>query len=640
MKTKVLALILAILCLSMSVVGCDKGCTEHVDENKDAKCDNCEAAMVCTEHVDEDENLACDVCAADLTPACEKHVDANADEKCDNCKAVVCKEHKDENADNLCDACGGAVVTVSVQVAPTEEERVDMVVATIPTDVSLDAYLNTSVQAGVEYGKAQEIEYNERLGFFALTIEESDRFSTYTVSNLKTGETVFTRTNSYSLNSDTSCYVELNEYYFTVVEHYFGEIETKTTYEYYSYKANSNPFYVDIVSAEDEFDGVYGEEIDSYDGVAYYKLSIGDRVFIFAPETYELIFADMDAKVFADRPSFDVTNDTYGYIYTGDKIYVYDLSKWIDCVYVYEIPSYADEFDWYVLANGNILFQMTIELNNSAVSYDFLEYGSKYDLVTALIDLDAKSVKEVEFGYYISGVQTDNYPSIIKDTTPNLAVVYSIVNDRVDSSAMKILALDNDLTVLYDFDQTLDLSAYANIVAVGENLFMVERYLGGQYVTEIVNEKGEHVNYLPESAYYNGVWVEYNGKYYNVKMELILDPEADGYYAVSYGARYVILEKYNEETEVYDYFCFNGTGSPKKIQEDIVSYDWHELGYVLVVKIVDDEDNDAYEYRLYGTNQKLIATSDVPFNGSVNWLDEDCTVGIFSDWNGNTYLVK
>ena len=64
MKIKAIALILCIiLCFSMLTVGCaKKECVEHVDENKDAKCDVCEAEVACEKHVDEDKNWVCDVC--------------------------------------------------------------------------------------------------------------------------------------------------------------------------------------------------------------------------------------------------------------------------------------------------------------------------------------------------------------------------------------------------------------------------------------------------------------------------------------------------------------------------------------------------------------------------------------------------
>ncbi len=635
MKTKVLALILAILCFSMSVVGCSTECTEHIDENKDAKCDKCEAEVACAEHVDEDKNLACDVCKADLTPACPKHVDENNDKQCDSCKAKLC-DHKDENADNLCDACGGAIVAVNVQVPPVKEDRVEMVVGTVPNDVSLDSYVNTAPEADAEYA-AEEVAYDYRVGYFAYSKEttENGLASTYTITNLLTGDVVYTKT-----VADTDAYnIYLADFYFYVVTS-VGELETMvTTYEYYSYAGDR--FYKDTVSLEDGYDACFEDyAYDNDQELAYYKLYIGDLVYIFAPETYELLFKDMDVKHFVDRPVFDVTNEDYGYIEMDDQLYVYDLSKWIDCVYAHDIPSYAEYFRWFVLEDGNVLLQWSVQLNDTAVTYDFLDYGDKYDMVTALIDLEEKKTEEVEFGYEISDVRNDGYPSVIKESTPNLAEVYPIINDRVDYSAKKLFAIDNDLTILYDFDQTLEISKHLVVASAEENLFLVQKMFGGRVVIEIVDEKGEHVNYLPEGAYYNGKWIEYDGKYYTLKMELILDPAKDGYYTEVEGTGFAIFGKYDEAAAKYEYFYFDGEGTPAKIGMNVaVAYN-HELGFVLVVETLDEENNPTYECRLYNANNTLILVSDSNIDGYVNWVDTEATVGVLYDQTGNRYLVS
>ena len=63
----VLALLLVFALASCSLFG-GKECEEHVDTNKDGKCDVCEATVEvpCTEHVDEDKNGKCDKCEADV----------------------------------------------------------------------------------------------------------------------------------------------------------------------------------------------------------------------------------------------------------------------------------------------------------------------------------------------------------------------------------------------------------------------------------------------------------------------------------------------------------------------------------------------------------------------------------------------
>ena len=47
-----------------ALTACKGECTEHIDEDKDGKCDECGEAVeiVCTEHVDEDGDKSCDIC--------------------------------------------------------------------------------------------------------------------------------------------------------------------------------------------------------------------------------------------------------------------------------------------------------------------------------------------------------------------------------------------------------------------------------------------------------------------------------------------------------------------------------------------------------------------------------------------------
>lgn len=112
----VFSLILA-FALAFSLVSCGE-CDEHVDENKDYICDECDAELQkpeppACEHVDADDNAACDKCGAAYTDGCDAaHKDANDDGLCDfggeafedGCDAA----HKDANDDGLCDFGGEA----------------------------------------------------------------------------------------------------------------------------------------------------------------------------------------------------------------------------------------------------------------------------------------------------------------------------------------------------------------------------------------------------------------------------------------------------------------------------------------------------------------------------------------------------
>ena len=90
-----LVVILALL------TACSPTCNEHVDSDKDKKCDTCGVSIetVCTSHSDSDKDGKCDSCAADVEIHCTEHIDADNDEMCDNCGADVPAE--DDNGDEV-----------------------------------------------------------------------------------------------------------------------------------------------------------------------------------------------------------------------------------------------------------------------------------------------------------------------------------------------------------------------------------------------------------------------------------------------------------------------------------------------------------------------------------------------------------
>ena len=78
---RIIAIILT-LTLAFALFSCGE-CTEHVDANKDAKCDECGAAVACATCVDENKDAKCDVCGKAV--ACAVCVDADKNGKCDVC---------------------------------------------------------------------------------------------------------------------------------------------------------------------------------------------------------------------------------------------------------------------------------------------------------------------------------------------------------------------------------------------------------------------------------------------------------------------------------------------------------------------------------------------------------------------------
>ncbi len=74
----ILCLSLAASCLVLTSCGGDTDCTEHVDTDKNGKCDNCGAEVEkepCDEHIDADGDFLCDECGAAVLPKGPEQVD-------------------------------------------------------------------------------------------------------------------------------------------------------------------------------------------------------------------------------------------------------------------------------------------------------------------------------------------------------------------------------------------------------------------------------------------------------------------------------------------------------------------------------------------------------------------------------------
>ncbi len=112
---RLLALTLAVAIAIFTLSSCEmlkgliggKEC-EHADGDGDGVCDDCDTELdiACTQHNDDNCDAKCDTCGEGMKIA---HVDADDDGKCDKCETETeapCAEHRDDNCDGMCDGCG------------------------------------------------------------------------------------------------------------------------------------------------------------------------------------------------------------------------------------------------------------------------------------------------------------------------------------------------------------------------------------------------------------------------------------------------------------------------------------------------------------------------------------------------------
>ena len=595
MKIKAFALILCIiLCFSVLMVGCQKECTGHVDEDKNAKCDICKAE-VCLTHTDADNNAICEVCGMRTVPECELHTDADKDRVCDVCKVTLPEPcaHEDVDANGYCDKCNGAIVVIDQPALPEEGERVDMIVNEIPKDVPLSNYINAYDPK--TYTSCVEVDslLNNRYGYDSNYVESSDKVK-YTVKNLISGDTVL----EVTLDLDSS----LND------EGGVLCVREGELYTYYSYAGDK------LIEQTGSYS--YYEELNGWNYV-----TIDEKIYVVDAETYKVVAKELDPKTLVKYPYFDTKNDKFGYGNYDNTIYIYDLTKVSECAYSYDIPSYYEEARWFVLENGNVLVQAVVELKDDAISYDFFEDGEKYDIVYDMIDPAAKAVNSVEFGYYIENLEQPAEDSAYSEKALNIANVYCITNDRVDRNA-KTMVIDNELKVLFDVTSVFG-SNIQNITAVAKDRYLVERVMGtDEYgwpavVKEVLNGKGEHITYLSENVELTAGAVVYNGKLFDLNMKLVEAVKEFDF--IDAGSGYAIFHKDGE------YFIYNGGKEPKLIGN--IWPEIYEFGYVL--------DNGA-ERVLYGANGEELFKTDGYYSYDYEIADGVFLVG----FSGNTYVIS
>lgn len=636
MKIKAFALIMAILCLATVFVGCEdtETCNSHVDENKDGKCDVCGTAVACAEHVDENKDGKCDVCGTEV--ACAEHVDADKDGKCDVCDAdmpqkPVCETHTDVDADGYCDACGGAIVVIYQKVEPVNEERIPMVVSGIPSDASAFDYIVTTVNELVAFKNFEKSDKdftalnkvaNRNLVMSDIPAKDTESgatmYHTYIIYDAITSDVIYTNSTQHTGDaSGATKSVVINtgdDYYFDVtvtVTEPQNEADTIVTKSYEVYTYGGEKLYSIQWKSNNE-DGKSWDDVkvtpskNVENNITY--VTVGNEVFAFDENTKEYLGFKLDKVALVYRPTFETVVGNYGYIEYDEKLFIYDLTKWIDCIYSVDI----DDDAWFILSNGNVLVEREFELAYDAASYDYVKNGKKYDIVHELVDVAAKTSCDVEFGYSVAKVEFGNeIDGLYNNKVDNVFTVYPVVRDNLSTVAITV-AVSNELSEDNKLQIVCDVTDVKDWIAIGSNLFLVEEhYDDDTSAQKIVHKTGKLVAYVPEGAEIKDNYIKYDGNYYDLEMKLIID--CSEYTVETIKDTYAILSKTTEyeadgqtTVSVKNYYYYKlGAAEPKMLvyYNSIDYYDW---GFSVRFEHRDAEGNTSYSRTLYGTDGNVL----------------------------------
>lgn len=325
---------------------------------------------------------------------------------------------------------------------------------------------------------------------------DDDNLKTITVYNLATGATVYTAADAgkplvgenYTL---VRYQVQANEAWGTTL---IVSIKVTTTVTYTDGDMDSDTVTdcklmtatgTEVVSITDAkasqmSSGWFELDLFCIDGKVYRIADDGSVAYAF------------DWSALRGRPNIEAK---IGEFYAGeaydDAIAIYDAS--LNLVATYEAPSYADEPDFYLLSNGNMLIQYAVLQDQMAEDYDYIDYDDKYNLYSFLLDAEKGKVKEIDLDYLVLDVackEPGDDDWCFNEKVENLAWVAYIEDERIDmaGSAVKLVSLGNNGKIDGVVDELIPNMACEIPELVANNRWIVSNIAGQDF---LLNEKGD-----------------------------------------------------------------------------------------------------------------------------------------------------
>ena len=243
------------------------------------------------------------------------------------------------------------------------------------------------------------------------------------------------------------------------------------------------------------------------------------------------------------------------FYFEGDDDYIdiYDAS--LNLIGTYYLPSYAEEGDFYVLSNGNILIQYSVMQDIMAEDYDYIESMAKFNLHSFLFNAETGKLKELDLDFVVEDVwsyDADDEDWYFNEKIENVAWVSYIVDQRIDTSdaAIKMVALSNNGKDAGAIDNLIPNMDCEGLWHVATNRWIASNMAGQDF---LLNEKGEILGEVSGIDWdeANANFFVLNGKIYdwdlNVKVDLS-EQKCDDYEILNHS---VLFETEDGEQKLY-----------------------------------------------------------------------------------------
>lgn len=334
--------------------------------------------------------------------------------------------------------------------------------------------------------------------------------------------------------------------------------------------------YKDVVHyLDDEFDLTGGFDL----------FAIGSKVYRFDEDYKTTLVKDYGLAAKPSLTSMKKVGDNY--LETKNNVYtVYD--KDLNKVFDYTVPGYANG-DAHILANGNLLVQYVIQLDQNEKKFDVREGADgKYDLVTVLVTKDAVTELE-DVNYYIGSLKPSvagrDGKKVYADTVENLAFIYPIgENKMIDMSYSnkKLVLISNEGLVTAEVNVE---GKFADFPINHTNNYYAIKLSDGGYA--IYNKQGEKVSTLTASAMeaykISGDYMLTTNAIYKADGSVAYDID-DAHASVKQCGNTVIVAKYATKATAYGIFVDGdvkniGTVAVDENNSTIDDFGYGEYGY-------------------------------------------------------------
>ena len=358
------------------------------------------------------------------------------------------------------------------------------------------------------------------------------------------------------------------------------------------------------------------QEIDAFvDEEVFYEsdfdlFTMGSKVYRFNGKLeYEMV-KDYGLSSMPSLVNMERVGDNY--LETLNGVYtVYDKS--LNKVFDYTVPGYAKSKSAFLLANGNLLVQYVVQLDQNESDFDFRsDADGKYDVVTVLVKADGES-ELTDVKYMINSVKPSvadrNGKKTYADSVENLAFIFPISeNKMIDTSYAnkKLVLLTNEGELKGEVAVDGNVADYP--VHHTENYYSVALADGS---CVIYDKQGENVCVLSSDAMDATVisddYLLLSDAIYDAKGTKIYDLK-EKYITVKYCGDTVILTTYGAKSTTYSIFINGslksiGTISTDEKSSTIGGFDYGYGYYYTYSK-------EANKYTYYNTNGDVIGSFD------------------------------